>query len=66
MKYLINKVRAFGNDESGASGVELGLMVAFVSIAIIIAVNKVTGERLAGMFLIAADGLLDGTFDGQN
>lgn len=41
-------------------------MVAFVSIAIIIAVNKVTGERLAGMFLMAADGLLDGTFDGQN
>ncbi|NQV47584.1 MAG: Flp family type IVb pilin [Rhodospirillaceae bacterium] len=46
---MTNTVRAFHNDESGATAIEYGLIAALISVAIIAAVTLV-GTDLAAMF----------------
>lgn len=41
MKKIIETVRNFSNDESGATAVEYGIMVALIAAVIIVAVGNV-------------------------
>ena len=42
-------VRRFANDDSGATAVEYGLLVALIALAIVVAVNQL-GARIAAIF----------------
>jgi len=42
-------VRRFAADDSGATAVEYGLLVAFIALAIVVAVNQL-GARIAAIF----------------
>jgi pilus assembly protein Flp/PilA len=46
---MTNLVRRFGNDESGATAIEYGLIAAGISVAIITAVNLL-GSQLQTTF----------------
>jgi pilus assembly protein Flp/PilA len=46
---MVAAVKRFWNDESGATAVEYGLMVALIAVVIIVAVTNI-GTRLRGNF----------------
>jgi pilus assembly protein Flp/PilA len=39
-----NKIRAFGQDESGATAIEYGLIAALIAVAIIAALQTLSGN----------------------
>lgn len=49
MKRIIEKIRNFSNDESGATAVEYGIMVALIA-AIIIVTVKAVGLKVLAAF----------------
>jgi pilus assembly protein Flp/PilA len=51
---MVAAMKRFWNDESGATAVEYGLMVALIAVAIILAVTAL-GGNLATMFQGVAD-----------
>jgi pilus assembly protein Flp/PilA len=53
-------VRKFFTDESGASAVEYGLLVALIAVVIVGAVT-VLGQNISGMFTRASDAIGTGT-----
>lgn len=60
LKYLegnkMEKIRNFFKDESGASAVEYGLLVALIAVVIIAAVTTL-GQNIKGAFDAAATGV---------
>jgi pilus assembly protein Flp/PilA len=46
---VTNSLKLFGNDESGATAIEYGLIAAGISVAIIVVVNTL-GSRLKSTF----------------
>jgi pilus assembly protein Flp/PilA len=51
---MVAAMKRFWNDESGATAVEYGLMVALIAVVIIVAVTAL-GVNLQGMFQGVAD-----------
>ncbi|MCX5892582.1 MAG: Flp family type IVb pilin [Deltaproteobacteria bacterium] len=49
MNTLISKIKAFVNEEDGASAVEYGLLVAGIAVAVMTAVYAI-GTTLSGKF----------------
>ncbi|HEY9072695.1 MAG TPA: Flp family type IVb pilin [Desulfobaccales bacterium] len=54
MKNLMNEVKAFINDEEGATAVEYGLLVGLIAVAIIVAVTAL-GKSLSALFSTVND-----------
>lgn len=55
-EWLRTQVREFVKDEEGASAVEYGLIIALIALAIMFALNQLSGG-ISGLFGRAADAL---------
>ena len=56
----------FLKDETGATAIEYGLIVALISLGLLLLVNGVTADNISATFNKAADGIRDGKFDDGN
>ena len=52
----MERIKNFFNDESGATAVEYGLMVALIAVVVITAVTTI-GTKLEGVFTTVANSL---------
>ncbi len=48
MNKLMQQVRTFARDEEGAQVIEYALIIAVVSIALVVALNGLTGTNFSG------------------
>jgi pilus assembly protein Flp/PilA len=55
-RVMVNCMKRFGRSEHGATGIEYGIIAAFIAITIIAAV-KIVGSETATSFSNATDGL---------
>lgn len=56
MRWRVEMVRAFFQDESGASAIEYGLLVAFIAVIIINAVSML-GSYISTIFINEANAI---------